>query len=511
MTALNELARADILFLNWRDPSHPQAGGAEAFCWETARRFSEAGARVTVFTARHPGSAPHSVSDGIRILRDGGTYGVYAAAARHLLHHRHAYDAVIDCQNGIPFFSPLFTPRWTADLCVVHHVHQSQFDMLLPRPLNIVGRLLEKQVSRRVYHGRPVVVVSPSTLEGIRRELGFRNPVYIVPNGSSLACAPHGSGRPVIASRSRTPTIAVVSRLVPQKRLDLLVRAMPTLLHKMPGVRLDIAGDGGELPRLRDLAMRIGVSDAVAFHGRVSDERKWEMLALTWLTVVPSVAEGWGLTVIEANAVGTPAVVFDVPGLRDAVRPGRTGWLLPPEADLAGGIADALAELTDAAAREQMAGRCRSWAATFSWDDTAERLAAVVLEEMSRTRRHRRSRRRPSDLSVIGSFRVTDGNAMEQVLQHALRLTDAWNRSGDTFRVLLHGCDEVRATRALRRLGVQPSELTLASRQDVLVGTAGTTATNPATGDTMPQRIGGTGPPPARLGDTHSESDRTTP
>lgn len=494
MTALNELARADILFLNWRDPSHPRAGGAEAFCHETARRFSAAGAHVTVFTARHPGAEPHSVSDGTRILRGGGTYGVYAAAARHLLRHRHTYDAVIDCQNGIPFFSPLFTPRWTADICVVHHVHQSQFDLLLPRPLNIVGRVLEKHVSRVVYHGRPVVVVSPSTLEGIRRELGFRNPVYIVPNGSNVAGPSHGSGRPVGTSRSRTPTIAVVSRLVPQKRLDLLVHAMPALVHKMPGVRLDIAGDGGELPRLRDLALRLGVPDAVAFHGRVSDRRKAEMLSRAWLTVVPSVAEGWGLTVIEANAVGTPAVVFDVPGLRDAVRPGHTGWLLPPESDLAGGVADALAELTDAAVRERMAGRCRSWAATFSWDDTAERLAAVVLEEMSRTRRHRHSRRRPSDLSVIGSFRVTDVNATEHMLRHALRLTDAWNRCGDTFRVLLHGCDEVRAAHVLRRLGVRPSELTLASRQDVLVGTAGSSATEPSTGGTAPGESDPTSP-----------------
>ncbi|KAB1990632.1 glycosyltransferase family 4 protein [Streptomyces triticiradicis] len=476
MTALNELARADILFLNWRDPSHPRAGGAEVFCRETARRFSAAGANVTVFTARHPGSEARSVSDGMLILRGGGTYGVYAAAARHLLRHRHTYDAVIDCQNGIPFFSPLFTPRWTADVCVVHHVHQNQFDLLLPRPLNLVGRVLEKQVSRVVYHGRPVVVVSPSTLEGIRRELGFRNPVYVVPNGSTLTAPAHGSdSRPPGGAHGRTPVIAVVSRLVPQKRLDLLVQAMPALEHKMPGVRLDIAGDGSELPRLRDLATRLGVSDAVTFHGRVSEERKEELLARAWLTVVPSLAEGWGLSVIEANAVGTPAVVFDVPGLRDAVRPGHTGWLLPPESDLAGGVADALAELTDAAVRRRMTDRCRSWAATFSWDDTAERLAAVVLEDMSRTRRHRHSRRRPSDLSVISSFRVTDANAMEQVLRHALRLTDAWNRCGDTFRVLLHGCDEVRAAGALRRLGVRPSELTLASRQDILVGTAGTT------------------------------------
>ncbi|WP_275892748.1 glycosyltransferase family 4 protein [Streptomyces actuosus] len=514
MTALNDLARSDILFLNWRDPAHPQAGGAEAYCWETARRFSEAGAHVTVFTARHPGAAPRSMSDGIRVLRGGGTYGVYAAAARHLLNHRHAYDAVIDCQNGIPFFSPLFSPRWTADLCVVHHVHQSQFDMLLPRPLNVVGRLLEKQVSRAVYHGRPVVVVSPSTLEGIRRELGFRNPAYIVPNGTPPDGACDGPRAALGVPRSRTPAIAVVSRLVPQKRLELLVRAMPTLTQKMPDVRLDIAGDGSELALLRALAVREGVGHAVTFHGRVSAARKWEMLARAWLTVAPSVAEGWGLTVIEANAVGTPAVVYDVPGLRDAVRPGRTGWLLPPESDLAHGIADALGELAAPGARERTAARCRSWAATFSWDSSAERLAAVVLEEMARTRRHRHSRRRPSDLSVIGTFLVADGNAMERFLRNALRLTDAWDRQGNTFRVLLHGCDEVRAVRALRRLGVDPgelSELSLASRQDVLVGTAVPAGPEPAAGRPVPGPTGAAGPLSVRLGGTLSDNGRTTP
>ncbi|MFF9133034.1 glycosyltransferase [Streptomyces sp. NPDC014806] len=504
MTALEDLARADILFLNWRDPTHPKAGGAEAYCYEIARRFSAAGAHVTVLTARHPGATPFTEYEGMRILRGGGTYGVYAAAAWHMLRHRHAYDAVIDLQNGIPFFSPLFTPRWTADVCVVHHVHQQQFDLLMPRPLSLLGRVLEKHVSRLVYRGRPMIVVSPSTLQGLRRELGFRNPVHIVPNGNATGpdrsghreaaegtatAGPTGSGPGEAADRAadRTPRIAVVSRLVPQKRLDRLVRAMPELARTVPGVHLDIAGEGSELTHLRDLARRLGVADAVTFHGHVSDARKQRLLARAWLTVVPSVAEGWGLTVIEANAVGTPALVHDVPGLRDAVLDGRTGWRLPPDADLAAGVAAALRELRDPATRERMATRCRAWAETFSWDDSAQRLAAVVLEEIWRTRRHRRSRRRSSDLAVIGRFRSTNGNETEKLMRRALRLTDAWARHGDTFHVLLKGCDEMRAQRVLRRLGVHPTALTLASHRDVLVGTGeDTDQDDPQTGDTPP-------------------------
>ena len=462
MTALDQLAHAEVLFLNWRDPSHPQAGGAEAYCFEIARRFSDAGAHLTLFSARHPGSAPSSRWQGMRIVRGGGTFGVYPAAARHLLSHRHAYDAVVDFQNGIPFFSPLFTPRWTAGICVIHHVHQDQFDLRFQWPLNVAGRLMEKQLSRRVYRGRPMVVVSPSTREGTRRELGFENPIYIVPNGS-----PHLAPPPI--TRSATPSLAVVSRLVPQKRVDLLIGALPELLRRHPDIRLDVGGAGEELGALRELAARLGVTRAVTFHGRVSEEHKQELLARAWLTVVPSVAEGWGLAVIEANELGTPAVAYDVPGLRDAVRHGVNGWLLPTETPLAQGIGEALDELGEPAARERKAARCRAWADRFSWDRSAEKLAGVVLEEMRRVRRHRRSRRRPSDLTVVGSFRAVDADAMERALARSLRQTDTWSREGDAFRLLLHGCDEVRALDALSRIDVNEPELTLASRQDVLV------------------------------------------
>lgn len=462
MTALEQLTRAHVLFLNWRDPSHPQAGGGEVYCYEIARRFAEAGAHVSLVAARPPGAAPMGSEDGMQIHRVGGTYGVYLAAAWHLLRRRRSYDAVIDCQNGIPFFSPLFMPGWVADICVIHHVHQHQFDFRFRWPMNVLGRIMEKQISRVVYRRRPVVVVSPSTREGARRDLGFANPIYIVPNGS-----PGGPlGR---VPRSETPLLAVVSRLMPQKRVDLLIRALPELARHIPDVRVDICGDGAELPRLRVLADELGVHHMVRFHGRVTEEFKQEVLARAWLGVVPSMAEGWGLTVIEANAVGTPALAYDVPGLRDSIQHGRTGWLLAPGKNLAQGMADALNELGVGAVREQMADQCRAWTDGFSWDHSAERLACVVLQEMRRAHRHRRTRRQSSDLSVIAEFQDTDGTGMEHAMHRDLRQTDSWVRQDDVFRLLLHGCDEVRALRVLRRLGVYEAATSLATRRDVLL------------------------------------------
>ncbi|MFF4359264.1 glycosyltransferase family 4 protein [Streptomyces sp. NPDC001604] len=462
MTALEHIARTNVLFLNWRDPAHPQAGGAEAYCFEIARRLADSGARVTLFAARFPGSRAGESVDGVRVLRDGGTFGVYLAAAAHILRNRHIYDAVVDFQNGIPFFSPLFTPRWTANICVIHHIHQKQFDLFFPWPMNAVGRLLEKHISRWVYRGRAVVVVSPSTRQGVRVELGFHNPIYLVPNGSP---------RPYAArvARAATPTVAVVSRMTPQKRVDLLLRALPELRRRWPDLRVDLAGDGTELPSLRDLASALGLDAAVEFHGHVSEEEKRALLGTAWLTVVPSFAEGWGLTVIEANSMGTPALAFDVPGLRDAVQHGYNGWLIPTSVPLSQGIAAALTELCDADTRDRTAERCRAWSARFSWDDSAERLAEVVLEESRRVHRHRRSRRRTSDLAVISQFSAQNGDDVEHALNTVLRETDRWSRRGDSFRLLLHGCDELRAAQALRRLGVVEAAFRLARRREELV------------------------------------------
>ena len=212
MSALGQLAGRRILFLNWRDLANPAAGGAEAYAEQIARRFAGAGALLTLFTSRYEDAPPYDWSNGYLVVREGGRFGVYRAAARHLRRYGHRYDAVVDFQNGIPFFAPLWAPASTAVICVVHHVHQAQFDMYFRWPLNHVGRLLEGRATRRVYRGRLFVAVSPSTRAEMRRQLGLREPVQIVPNG--IASLP--LNRP---PRSPSPAIAVVTRLTAHKQL----------------------------------------------------------------------------------------------------------------------------------------------------------------------------------------------------------------------------------------------------------------------------------------------------
>ncbi len=163
MRGLEQIAGHRLLFLNWRDLGNPEAGGAEAYTEEIARRLAAAGAEVTLFTGKYPGAAPFDWAHEYLVAREGGRYGVYLAAARYLRKHARYYDAVVDFQNGIPFFAPLWVPAGTVVVCAVRHVHQSQFDMYFRWSMNRVGRLLEGTVSAMVYKRTPFVAVSPST------------------------------------------------------------------------------------------------------------------------------------------------------------------------------------------------------------------------------------------------------------------------------------------------------------------------------------------------------------
>ncbi|MGN9836964.1 glycosyltransferase family 4 protein [Nonomuraea sp. H19] len=357
----------NIAIVNWRDPWHPAAGGAEVYAWELARRFAAAGDRVWFVTARAPGQGRRESVEGVRLVRMGGPFTVYPLVLLWMVCRRNRFDVVFDCQNGIPFFTPLVAGRRARVLCVVHHVHDRQFEVHLPRWLAALGRFLEGPASRWAYRGRESVAVSPSTAHAMRERLGWRGPIHIVPNGVPARLrAPRPS-----AARSPWPRLVCVGRLVAHKRVELLLEAVPELRKRWPDLVVDVIGRGPEEARLRATA-----PEGVILHGYLPEADKELLVSAAWLQVNTSQGEGWGLCVLEAAALGVPTVAFDVDGLRDAVRPGETGWLLPEGADLAKGIAAAVDELS--VTSDTYSARCRKWAAQFSWDRSAERLTALM-------------------------------------------------------------------------------------------------------------------------------------
>jgi glycosyltransferase involved in cell wall biosynthesis len=463
-TGLSRLAGRRILVLNWRDLHHPQAGGAEQYMHRIARRWAQAGAVVTWLTSAVPGRPAREEVDGMTVLRAGGALGVYPRAALALLGSIGKVDHVVDCQNGIPFFAPLFVRRGVPVVQVVHHVHQDQFATRFGPAMAAVGRFLEGPVSRAVYRGRPVVAVSPSTREGVRRRLGMRGPIHVVPNGIEQAA-------PIRAPRDPDPTIAVVSRLVPHKRVDLLLGQLVPVAQAVPRLRVDIVGDGPERARLQRLTAELGLADVVTFHGFQPDEARDALLERAWLTTSTSDAEGWGLSIMEAAAHGVPTAALDVPGVRDSVVPGRTGWLVDSTKNFGRALIDALTELADDNRARELTAACQAWARSFGWDRSAELLAGVLLAGSRAAETEARAAR--ADIGVIANVPRPRGWAPGS---WTLRPTDQVSAHGDRISLLLTGCDEEDADQVLRRLGVTDmagATVRLADRFDLLVGPSG--------------------------------------
>ena len=281
-------------------------------------------------------------------------------------------DYVVDCQNGIPFFSPPFVERDVPVVQVVHHVHQDQFGMRFGPVLAAVGRFLEGRGDPVVYKDRPSRRVSPSTRQELRRRLGFRGPIHIVPNGNSAT--------PEVRSpRDPEPTITVVTRLVPHKRVDVLLAQLAITASVVPKLRVDIVGNGTERIRLTMLAAELGLDDIVTFHGYQPDKVRDELVRRAWLTMSTSHHEGWGLAIVEAAVYGVPTLALRVPGVRDSVVNGRTGWLVDEVGQFGAAAIMALRELADEDRAREITEACQAWARCFTWDRSANLLAGVLL------------------------------------------------------------------------------------------------------------------------------------
>jgi glycosyltransferase involved in cell wall biosynthesis len=386
MTAAADLTTVRIVIVNWRDPWHPEAGGAERYAWEMARAMAARGAVVRFLTARAPGQARGERRDGIEIVRRGGRFTVYPLALGWLLAHRRSADVVLDCQNGIPFFTPLVLRRRVPVLCVMHHVHTAQFTVHFPAWLAWIGQVLEGPASRLVYRRQACVAVSPSTVAAMRERLRWTGGIYLIPNGTPVPASPPDA-RETGARPAGGPRLVWIGRLVAHKRAERLV---PVAAR---GFAIDVIGRGpgtAALSAAVAAATRAaghetagheaaaGLAGAIRLHGYLSEAEKQALVRESLLHLNTSQGEGWGLVVLEAAALGVPTVAYDVEGLRDAVRDGQTGWLVREGEELADVVERAVKELADPGRRAEVAAACRDWAARLSWDRSTARMARLI-------------------------------------------------------------------------------------------------------------------------------------
>jgi glycosyltransferase involved in cell wall biosynthesis len=291
---------------------------------------------------------------------------------------------------------------------VMHHVHTAQFGVHFPAWLARAGRLLEGPAARLAYRRQACVAVSPSTVTAMRDRLRWTGDIYLIPNGSPVP-EPPGPARPP-SSR-----LVWVGRLVAHKRAELILPVAER------GFGIDVVGRGPSEGALSEAIGSVpGLTEAVLLHGFLADTDKRDIVAGSLLHLNTSQGEGWGLCVLEAAALGVPTVAYDVAGLRDAVRDGETGWLVKDGEQLADVVERAAGELADPARRDQVAARCRAWAAQLSWARStarmAELVAACVRAGTAQSRLAQGSRAGAVIVSLSGNGIVAEGPVLDALV-----------------------------------------------------------------------------------------------
>jgi glycosyltransferase involved in cell wall biosynthesis len=360
-----------ILIINWRDIKNPEAGGAEVHLHEISKRMAALGHKVTVLASGYAGAPASEEVDGVRIIRRGGkfSFNYHVPAASRALLAADDFDIVVDDINKIPFYTPLYIRKPL--LALSHHLFAETIFLETAFPLAAYVYLSEALIPL-VYRRTRFVAVSASTRdELVRRGIPAAN-IRVVHNAVD-----HTRYTPGDRPKSARPLVAYLGRIKRYKRIDLVMAVAKVVFGEFPDARLVVVGSGDYLGELKQLAARLGIADRVEFTGFVDEDRKIAILREAHVVVNPSSKEGWGVTVTEANACGTPVVASDVPGLKDAVVDGKTGYLVK-YGDVRG-FADRVTEiLRDASLRTRLSQAAVSWAQEFNWDRSTEAILEVI-------------------------------------------------------------------------------------------------------------------------------------
>jgi glycosyltransferase involved in cell wall biosynthesis len=364
----------NILLVNWQDVGNPQAGGAEIHLFELFSRLAARGHRVRLTCSGWPGGAPQEMVQGIEVHRTGGRHS-FALKARGAVRRALAAeppDIVCEDINKLPLFLAGMT-RLPFCAIIPHLFGGTAFEEAA-WPMAATVWLAEQPLPF-AYRRAGFHAISESTRDDlVARGVDGHHIRVIHPGVDCVRYRPDPA-----VGRTADPTFVYVGRLKRYKNVDVAIRALALARKERPDLRLDIAGGGDHLAELRQLAADAGQADAVRFLGFVSEEEKLRLFRSAWANVFPSPKEGWGITVMEAAACGTPSIASDSPGLRDSVRAGTTGWLVP-HGDAAALARQYLALAGDRGLVDRFGAAARQHAETLTWDAAADQTEAQLQD-----------------------------------------------------------------------------------------------------------------------------------
>lgn len=367
-----------ILVVNWQDRENPQAGGAEIHLHEIFGRIAAMGHSVRLLCGGWPDCPPRAQLDGIDVFRVGTRHTFPFFARRYFKRHLAGWpEVLVEDINKVP----LYTPRWSGSggapnpVALVPHLFGSTAFQEFPAPLAAAVWTAERPLGR-VYHDVPFEAISESTAEDlVSRGIPRQSIEVIYPGIDTVSYTPNPAGR------SPSPVFAYLGRLKKYKGVHLVIRAFAAL--PSPNAVLEIAGAGDYRHELEQLARSLDLGDRVRFLGRISEADKLALLRRAWALVFASPKEGWGITNLEAAACATPVVASNSPGIRESVRDGQTGFLVPHGET--GAMAAAMARLANSPALvAHLGAEARVFAESFTWERAADQTERHLLRVAAR-------------------------------------------------------------------------------------------------------------------------------
>ncbi|MCX6791675.1 MAG: glycosyltransferase family 4 protein [Candidatus Gottesmanbacteria bacterium] len=364
------------MILNCRDVSHPKSGGAEHVTMEHAKGWVKAGHSVTWLTSHYDYAQHEGVLDGVNFVRRAGSLTIYLYAPLYLLSNAHSFDVIVDETHGFPFFSPLFTRKPV--VIFIHEIAGEIWDYMFSFPKNVIGKLLERWYFR-VYKHCLFWTDAPSTAKEIAQRGIPATQCVAIP------CPIISSITPRLRPKETVPVYLFVSRVVRMKGVEEVIKTFSFIIREQRTAKLWIIG-GGDAPyiqELREMLDEYGVARAVTFFGVVSEETKYRLMATAHILLHASVKEGWGLVVLEAASVGTPAVVYNVNGLNSVVKNGKTGIVLKDNSprEMA---REAMMLYKNKTLYRIFQDNGRIWAKSFHWSDASKQSIALLQRAIRR-------------------------------------------------------------------------------------------------------------------------------
>lgn len=372
----------NVLILNWRDPSHPQSGGAEIVTQKHAQSWVNAGHTVTWFTSWYKGSKKRETIDGIHMVRQGGFLTVYAAAWWYLLVHGRDFDLIIDEVHGFPYFSPFFTHK--PIILFIHEIAGEIWDFMYPFPVNVIGKFLEKHYFY-FYRTYQFWTDAPSTIDELVQKGIPKSQCTAIPCPISLDKT-FDFKKKNETRKEKNPTYLFVSRVVKMKGIEEVIKAFSFILRVQNEAKLWIVGFGDEeyVKQLQSMMQEYGVLNNVIYWGKVTEQKKYDLMRRAHVLLHASVKEGWGLVVLEAAFVGTPSVVYNVPGLRDVVKNGKTGIVIRSNSphEMA---TEALHLIDDKARYAVFQKNGKAWVESLKWSEATKASMALLQKSIRET------------------------------------------------------------------------------------------------------------------------------